>query len=99
MTPAEVLAKKKAKIKRKQRMDTRIIVFRCYIKEYRERLGLSHTDVANATGLMDIKHIESGKNIYLTNAMKIAKFFGVTVEELWTPNGLASRTKRRNKKS
>jgi len=56
------------------------------IKEHRERLGMTQSQLANAVGVRreTIVHLENGKyNPSLKLAMDIAKLFGTTVEELF----------------
>ena len=56
------------------------------VKEYREKAGLKQSELAERVGARreTIVHLENGKyNPSLKLAMDIAKFFQVTVEELF----------------
>ena len=56
------------------------------IKEHREHLGMTQSELAKAVGVRreTIVHLENGKyNPSLKLAMDIAKLFGVSVEELF----------------
>lgn len=82
MSAAERLAKKKA-----VRRSAGEPVIVCRLRERREALGLSLREVAEAMG--DITHAALGMwevgecRPALTNAYRIARFFGCTVYELW----------------
>ena len=57
------------------------------IKEHRERLGMTQSQLANAVGVRreTIVHLENGKyNPSLKLAMDIAKVFEKTVEEVFS---------------
>jgi putative transcriptional regulator len=57
------------------------------IKEHRERLGMTQSELAKAVGVRreTIGKLENGKyNPSLKLAMDIAKVFGRTVEEVFT---------------
>jgi len=57
-----------------------------HIKEHRERLGMTQSELAQAVGVRreTIVHLENGKyNPSLKLAMDIAKLFKTTVEELF----------------
>ena len=57
-----------------------------HIKEHRERLGMTQSELAKAVGVRreTMVHLENGKyNPSLKLAMDIAKVFGTTVEELF----------------
>ncbi len=90
MTPAESLAKKlkDGKAPRGDNAGARCQPKHlCNIKELRETLGLTQRDVANAVGSSGpvIHCAEHGHEIYLSLALKLAKFFGLSVEEIWQP--------------
>ena len=56
------------------------------IKEYREKVGMKQSELAEQVGARreTIVHLENGKyNPSLKLAMDIAKVFGVTVEQLF----------------
>ena len=80
MSPAELLAVEKAA----QRRAT--VVLACRVREVREKLGLSLDQVADAIGSSKqwLSTVERGSNARLDLAMRLATFFGVAVEELWT---------------
>lgn len=81
MTPAEKLAKNKP-----ARANGRIkAVWVCRLEEIRTNLGLSTRDVAKAIGsnASNYWRIEQGAETSLTNARKIAAFFGKSIEEIW----------------
>ena len=60
-------------------------VLKCTVRKEREHLGLTLRDVSRNVGLsiMGLCYIENGCNTQLTTALRIAEFFGKTVEELW----------------
>jgi DNA-binding XRE family transcriptional regulator len=84
MTPAEKMAKS---IQRSPRKAFRGLprVFSCNIKEKRETLGLSQRDVCRGTGLTvsTVCRVEQGIDLTLTRALKLAKFFGCSIHEIW----------------
>jgi DNA-binding XRE family transcriptional regulator len=76
-SPAELLAAKK---------EPKTSAFwRCRLREYRTRLGLSQTEVARTVGLSrpQLVSVENGQNTMLSTAVKLAEFYGVAVEVLW----------------
>jgi DNA-binding XRE family transcriptional regulator len=82
MSPAEKLAgEKKAGPSKRQP------VMVCRLKDLREALKLSKRDVARAIGMSSTCYgeAERGANIVLTNALAIAKFFGLPIEKIWRP--------------
>lgn len=94
MTPAEKLAKKVKRASNPIPWGQRIAArrpskFRCKIKELRLALGLTQLAVAEAVGTKGptINDAESGREIHLSLAIKIAAFFGKSVEEIWEPIG------------
>ena len=61
-----------------------------HIKEHRERLGMTQSELARAVGVRreTIVHLENGKyNPSLKLAMDIAKIFDTTVEDLFQFTG------------
>jgi DNA-binding XRE family transcriptional regulator len=85
-TPAEKLAKRKSRARGpRNAKPPRNRVFAPKLRELREQLNLSIRDVAEAVGLSLSSYweIEQGGDVCLTNALAIAKFFGVTVEAVW----------------
>lgn len=88
MTPAE----KVAASKRRQRPKTKARVVRkavltTKVRDVRESLRLSLRDVADAVGLSTtaLWQLERGLDCMLTTAIKLAAFYGKTINELWTP--------------
>ena len=83
MTPAEKLAARKL---RKDSAQPRKVVLICRVRAARQKLRLSLRDVERETGVHNVTlcDAERGCNITLTNALRLAKFFGVSVESLWT---------------
>lgn len=63
------------------------VPFVCRLEVVRAQLGLTQTEVADAIGMNVVFYgnIERGKSITLTTAIRIARFYGKPVEELWTP--------------
>lgn len=88
MTPAEKLAKKKQWRRAKRNgppSPPRRAVWKPRLRELRESLRISMRDVAAAVGLglSSYWQIENGTDPMLTNAVRIATFFGRAVEDLW----------------
>lgn len=81
MTPAELLASKKTKFNGASPK----AVWCCACKTVREKLGLSTRNVALAVGMNSSTYwrIECGSDVTLTDARKLARFFGMSLEELW----------------
>ncbi len=86
-TPAERLAAKKP-WRRPSRNGVTLHkkVWYCGLREVREELKISMRDVAKAVGLSLTAYwqIEHGTDPMLSNAVKLAAFFGKPVEELWS---------------
>ncbi len=87
MTPAERLAASNPR-QRPQRNSPareRLGVWKCRIRERRERLGLSMRAVAEAVGLSmsSMSVIENGGDPMLLTARKLTAFFGCRTETLW----------------
>lgn len=81
MTPAEQMAStKKPRGKRVYTSHEK-----CVVGYYRKLLGLTVRDVATGTGLSNafICQVEHGCEVSLTNARKLATFFGKGIDELW----------------
>ena len=88
MTPAEKLAKKKNSVGKPpwgQRGNRREGIFKSRVKELRTRLGLTQLQVQAGAGVTGLHEIEQGCELVLSSALKLAKFFGVAVEEIWEP--------------
>ena len=88
MTPAELLAAGKRRERPKRNgpaTPPRKAVWAATLRARREALNLSMRDVAVAVGLSLPCYwaIEHGTDPMLTNARKLADFYGATVEELW----------------
>ena len=92
MTPAEKLAKEKQTIgkvpwgKRSKRSD-RKQAFAPKLKTLRQSLGLTHQQVADGAKLgsaTNARDAELGFDIFLTTALKLARFYGVAVESIWS---------------
>lgn len=88
-TPAQTLAAKKMN-HRKPNPSTagapiRNAPWKCYVREVRLSLRLSLKDVAEAVSLSitALHQIEHGTDPMLTNARKLADFFGRGIEQLW----------------
>lgn len=84
MTPAERIANKK--VRRTPKSESRRpTVWRCTVREYRERLGLTYREIGEALHLSAgfLVDVERGADVRLTNAIGLAKFFGVTIQDLW----------------
>lgn len=87
LTPAELLAKKKDAEGRIKSLKSVNVApkWKCLLSNLRIELGLSQDDVAKAVGLSKttIWETEHGQEILLTNAVKLARFFGRSVEQIW----------------
>ncbi len=86
-SPAEELAAKLTQEGRKRPLSSRKVRWHCHLRRLREKLGLQQQDVARAIGCCNsvVSTAERGHEPVLTNAMKLARFFGKSVEELWQP--------------
>ena len=86
-TPAERLAAKKPwrRAPRNAAKYPRRFAWRCGCREVRESLRISLRDVAKAIGLSvtALWQVEHGGDPMLTTAVKLARFYGKTIEELW----------------
>lgn len=80
MTPAEKMAASK---KHSLPREARVV---CHLRAHRQAHGLSIRDVADAIG-MSLSSFHALENGYhepmLTNARKLAAFFGCTIDDLW----------------
>lgn len=87
MTPAERVAKRKKPSPRAP-WGTKEFVgkWQCGLRACRQSLGLTLADVSAAVGLSiaGLQRIEVGIDPILSNARKLADFYGKSVEELWT---------------
>jgi len=86
MTPAEKLASKKPRQRAPRNlMPYKRVVWICNVREIRDHLNLSLTDVAIAVGLSVtcLSQVERGGDLVLTTARRLAEFFGRTTDELW----------------
>lgn len=82
MSPAEKLASMKPK--RKSRNNSTHPDN--HLREIRLAIGLTQREVGDETGLSNafICQAEKGSEISLSNALRLASFFGKAVEEIWT---------------
>lgn len=82
-SPAEILAIEKRR--RRKRVVPKDRVYECHLFEARVSLNLTLREVAAALkmSLNSIHLIEQGSNLKLNTALKIARFYGKTVDELW----------------
>ncbi len=88
LTPAEKLASRKQwkRPKRNPPAKSERVLWTCKLAECRESLNLNMHETAKAVGLSSSAYfrIEKGyADVCLSNAMKLAQFFGKTVYELW----------------
>lgn len=83
MTPAEKLSD----ALKKQRTPKRKVLYTCRLKGLREALGLKPVDICRATGVANSSYhyIEQGCELSLDYALKLSKFFGVSVNDIWVP--------------
>ena len=89
MTPAEKCAENKPRRKvrsTKVVRSCRMYPWNCTLSEERQRLRLALSDVAKAVGMSitGVFQIEKGCEPSLKSAVKIAAFFGKSVDEMWT---------------
>lgn len=86
MTPAEKLAKAKPRRKLRAKPYERKAPWKCAITAMRHELRISLDDVATAVGIAKttLWQIEHGTDPMLTTAVKLAEFFGKSVEHLWS---------------
>ena len=84
MTPALKMANEKAL---KPHKGKREAVWYCGLNEMRNKLRLTLRDVEKGTGVSNatICHMEQGADPTLSNARKVADFFGVKIDDIW-PN-------------
>lgn len=87
LTPAQKLAASKA-AKREKKQPSRKrgrIALACGVAALRKTLGLSNGEVAESVGVsaQTLYVMEHGGEIRLTIALKVAAFYGKTIEELW----------------
>lgn len=87
LTPAEKLAKEKKKRPQPKRAERQIPPFNCILKQLRTSVGLSLRDVEKATGVNNVTlwKLEYGYDACLTTAMKLAAFYGMRVDDIWSP--------------
>jgi len=88
MTPAEKLAKEKSwkrSPRNKADFPGKVQWPDNGLREIRESLRLSLREVAKAVGLSINSYwcIEKGRDLVMTNAVKIAAFYGKPVTEIW----------------
>ncbi len=82
-TATEVAARKKPKVFKTDRGVKRRVP-NCLL-ELRNSLGLTTRDVAKATGINNsvICRAEHGMEVWISTALKFAKFFEKPVEQIW----------------
>lgn len=89
MTPAEKLASTIVPRKRKRGKVkvVRKIVFKCSLRERRERLGLTLCRVAKAIGMSTsgLHAVEQGCDPMVSTMFRLCAFFGASPNELWKP--------------
>lgn len=89
-SPAETAAEKLARTKRRKRPrrneSSREPLVRCRVREVRESLNLSLRDVAAAVGISiaGLHAIEHGNGCQMSSALKLAAFYGKSLDELWS---------------
>lgn len=93
MTPAEKLARERELAGRPglhrpasyASRQTQYIVHEPRLLWMRRRLQLRQVDVANATGIHVGNYVrfEHGREVKLSEALKLARFFGCSIEEIW----------------
>lgn len=85
MTPAEQAAKKKGKkpFRTAKGVDAKL---NCRLREFRDALGLSQREVATGADISYavICRAEHGMEVWVGTALRIAKFFGKSIEEIWS---------------
>ena len=87
MSEAEALAAAMNLSKRTRTgSERRLGALECRLREVREALLLPIWAVAKATGVdgSTISRVERGSDPVLSAAMRLAKFYGKSIEELWT---------------
>lgn len=93
-TPAEALSAKKASERKpaKSTRESHPPVVACCLRELRGQLRLTIQDVAVAAGMSPAGYhaVERGRDVQMTTAFKLAKFFGKSVSEIWQPLGAES---------
>lgn len=85
-TPAQRLAREKKKKNARKPVSLRERGWRCKCRQLRLRLGLSLKEVAEQVGMSHTSYffIEQGGDLRLWIAMKLSKFYGKPIDELWT---------------
>lgn len=88
-SPAESLANQKRErgtVRRcADKRTDRIYPLTCSMRARRNKLGLTLRDVGEAVGMSaaGLSVIEHGAETQMTTAIKLARFFGCKVEEIW----------------
>ena len=82
-TASEIAAKKKPKPFRTGKGVQRRVPNK--LAEFRKALGLTTRDVTEATGISTsvICRAEHGMEVWISTALKFAKFYEKSVEEIW----------------
>ncbi len=62
-------------------------VFQCKLRELRIKRGMYAHEVGQELGISAsfMSEIESGRSLSLERALSIARYFGVTVNDIWSP--------------
>lgn len=94
MTPAEKLSAGKKRSVTRIKSD---LVLDCRVRDLRVALKLSQRDVAKAVGTSDatVCFVENGSNVGMVIALKLAAFFGKTVEEIWSLKAVEDSKERK----
>lgn len=87
MTPAEKMAKEKGpqRPKRTSSQLSRVVYWKCNLRELRDSLGLTQGDICKAVGCSNktLTWIERGYDTTLSLATSIATFFGKHISDIW----------------
>lgn len=97
MSPAERLAKRRPR-KRERRNESKFApIVHCGVREIRESINLSLRESAEAIGLSisGMFAIEHGGNVTMEVALRISKFYGKPLDELWRQ--LTTKERRQGK--
>lgn len=83
MTPAEKVAAKKKPRRTPEKRPAGPL--KNSLRDRRQKLRLSLRDVVDATGvcLTSVCYAERGADLMLSTAVRLAKFYGSTVDEIW----------------
>jgi DNA-binding XRE family transcriptional regulator len=92
MSPAQKLAEE-LKVKPINDVSSPTRPLRCIMTEHRQALGLTLINVGSFIGLSasQLCHIEAGADTKLTVGLKLANFYGLSVEAIWSIQQEANR--------